>query len=48
MAEVTYCFESATELFKEMNEINKPLVIQKRGHILDRVYLEPNKILIFH
>ena len=27
MAEVTYCFESATELFKEMNEINKPLVL---------------------
>ena len=27
MAEVTYCFESATELFKEMNEIGKPLVL---------------------
>ena len=27
MAELTYCFESATELFKEMNEIGKPLVL---------------------
>ena len=27
MAEVTYCFESATNLFKEMNEINQPLVL---------------------
>jgi hypothetical protein len=27
MAEVTYCFESATNLFKEMNEINQPLIL---------------------
>jgi heme oxygenase len=27
MSEVTYCFQSATNLFKEMNEISKPLVL---------------------
>ena len=37
MAEVTYCFESATELFKEMNEIGKPLVLT------DEVFDEDNR-----
>ena len=37
MAEVTYCFESATELFKEMNEIGKPLVLT------DEVFDENNR-----
>ena len=27
ISEVEYCFESATNLFKEMNELNKPLVL---------------------
>jgi|TARA_B110000971_G_scaffold179787_1_gene186174 heme oxygenase len=27
LSEVEYCFESATNLFKEMNEISKPLVL---------------------
>ena len=27
LAEATFCFESATNLFKEMNEIGKPLVL---------------------
>ena len=27
LSEVEYCFESATNLFKEMNEMNKPLVL---------------------
>ena len=35
--EVTYCFESATELFKEMNEIGKPLVLT------DEVFDENNR-----
>ena len=37
MAEVTYCFESATNLFKEMNEIGKPLVLT------DEVFDEDNR-----
>tara|TARA_B100000073_G_scaffold307707_1_gene278229 strand:+ start:675 stop:1328 length:654 start_codon:yes stop_codon:yes gene_type:complete len=35
--EVEYCFESATNLFKEMNEINKPLVLT------DEVFDENNR-----
>jgi hypothetical protein len=37
LSEVEYCFESATNLFKEMNEINKPLVLT------DEVFDENNR-----
>ena len=37
MAEVTYCFEYATNLFKEMYQIGKPLVLT------DEVFDENNR-----
>ena len=37
LSEVEYCFESATNLFREMNEISKPLVLT------DEVFDENNR-----